>query len=97
MFTKEEMEYIKNASKHVEFLLGGRGYNKTHEVIGQSLQENEKLKQALLDIKEILDNKFLESELINTVTKEEYVCISVENYKKSKDIVNKALGDNNGK
>ena len=93
MFTKEEMEYIKNASKHVEVLCGGRGYNKTHEVIGQSLQENEKLKQALLDIKNRLNNRAIYDSYTGEI---DYHPIFEEEIQELLEITNKALGDKNG-
>lgn len=34
-FTNEQIEYIKNASDHVEMLCGGRGQGKTHKLINE--------------------------------------------------------------
>lgn len=34
-FTDKQIEYIKNASDHVEMLCGGRGQGKTHQLINE--------------------------------------------------------------
>jgi hypothetical protein len=34
-FTNEQIEYIKNASDHVEILCGGMGCGKTHQLINE--------------------------------------------------------------
>lgn len=48
------------------------------------------LESTLNEVKEIIETKFLETELYGG----ELVCISVENYKKVKTILDKAGGSN---
>lgn len=53
-------------------------------------KENKHLKSVLNEVKEIIETKFLETELYGS----ELVCISVENYKKVKTTLDKVGGFN---
>lgn len=44
-FTKEQIDYIKKAVDHVDFLTGGSRNNKTKQIIEELQQENARLKE----------------------------------------------------
>jgi thymidine kinase len=46
-FTNEQIEYIKNASDHVEILCGGMGCGKTHQLINEMQDRINNLKKAI--------------------------------------------------
>lgn len=53
--TKEQIDYIKKALDHVDFLTGGSRNSKTKQIIEELQQENARLKDKLNDIEKILD------------------------------------------
>lgn len=76
-FTKEQIDYIKKAVDHVDFLTGGSRNSKTKQIIEELQQENKQLKEKLSKIETLIINhncdtgdiyykynsKFLKSEL----------------------------------
>lgn len=66
---KKQIEFIKNASDHVDMLCGGRGYGKTHQLIKEmedkinKLQkENKKLKKQKEDVVEYIKSNCIVSD-----------------------------------
>lgn len=57
-FTNEQIEYMKNASDHVDWLGGGRGYGKTHQLIDEMQNKindlQSKIDKAIKYNKEVL-------------------------------------------
>lgn len=62
IYNKEQIDYIKNASEHVNFLFGGRGHSKTYTIINQLQQDNNKLETNWKELK-----KFIEEEIEHNV------------------------------
>lgn len=46
-FTKEQIDFVKHCGEHFEVLTGGRGHNKTKQIIEELQQENKALKETL--------------------------------------------------
>lgn len=46
-FTKEQIDYIKKAVDHVDFLTGGSRNSKTKQIIEELQQENARLKDKI--------------------------------------------------
>ncbi len=53
-FTKEQQDFIKNASQHVYVLTGGRGHSKTKELIENLQQELDQYKNNWEELKEYI-------------------------------------------
>lgn len=63
---------------------------KLERLVNYQEKEIEQLKSVLGEVREIIETKFLETELYGG----KLVCISVENYKKVKTILDKVGGSN---
>ena len=67
-FTKEQIDYIKKAVDHVDFLTGGSKNSKTKQIIEELEQENARLKEFKKEheiMKKILIEKGLWETLLN--------------------------------
>ncbi len=56
-FTKEQQDFIKNASQHVYVLTGGRGHSKTKELIENLQQELDQYKNNWKELKRLIKEK----------------------------------------
>lgn len=58
-FTKEQIDYIKKAVDHVDFLTGGSRNSKTKQIIEELQQENARLKDKIEKATNFVD-KYME-------------------------------------
>lgn len=74
-FTKEQIDNIKKAVDHVDFLTGGSRNSKTKQIIEELQQENARLKDKIERSFKIVDDKLTNLNLeygINNEFREEY-------------------------
>lgn len=55
-FSREQIEFMKNASDHVNVLCGGRGYGKTHQLIKEMEDKINKLEKENQQLKKQKDD-----------------------------------------
>ena len=76
-FAKEQIDYIKKAVDHVDFLTGGRSNSKTKQIIEELQQENARLKDKIKDLEEWLEAmaSMYENEYKDVNASEHYKCM----------------------
>lgn len=55
--SREQIEFMKNASDHVDRLCGGRGYGKTHQLIKEMEDKINKLQSNWNSLREWLEKQ----------------------------------------
>ena len=68
-FTKEQIDYIKKAVDHVDFLTGGSRNSKTKQIIEELQQENTQLKDKIEKAVEHIKNIDKYEETLNDDTR----------------------------
>ena len=53
-FIKEQIDYVKKALDHIDFLTGSSRNSKTKQIIEELQQENARLKDKLNEIKKVI-------------------------------------------
>ena len=76
-FTKEQIDYIKKAVDHVDFLTGGSRNSKTKQIIEELQQEDARLKDKIKDLEEWLEAmaSMYEDEYKDVDASEHYKCM----------------------
>lgn len=59
-FTKEQIDYVKKALDHIDFLTGSSRNSKTKQIIEELQQENARLKDKLNKINDLLNEPIFE-------------------------------------
>ena len=59
-FTKEQIDYVKKALDHIDFLTGSSRNSKTKQIIEELQQENARLKDKLNKINDLLNDPIFE-------------------------------------